>query len=87
MKRDKTKFNYLLTINELDTNTKQKVWYSQKGAELWDWLATRGFVALIPYDGFGYFYRFSELKAGLEKAGKEGLLKKGGYFHDDKYYA
>ena len=82
----KIKYSYNLTINEIDTNTKMRVKYTQKGAELWDWLARRGYVMLIPYDGFGYFYHFARLKAGLEKAHSEGLTKKGGYFYEESYY-
>jgi hypothetical protein len=80
-------YNYQLTINEVDTNTKFRVRYTQKGAGLWDWLAGRGYVCLIPYAGFGYFYKFAELKRGLEKAYEEGLTKHGGHFYEEKYYA
>jgi hypothetical protein len=79
-------FTYCLTINELDTNTKMRVRYAKKAAELWDWLATRGYVALIPYDGYGYFYEFARLKAGLEEAYKLGLTRKGGLFYEDRYF-
>lgn len=84
---EKQKYNYHLTINELDTNTKIRVRYTRKGAELWEWLARCGYVCLIPYDGYGYFYRFAELKKGMEKAYEEGLTRKGGHFYEEKYYA
>lgn len=84
--QEKKQFSYLLTINELDTNTKMRVKYTNKAALLWDWLATRGYVALIPYTGYGYFYYFANLKAGLKKAWEEGLTKKGGLFYEERYY-
>lgn len=80
------KYNYKLTIHEIDSNSKFSVYYSQKGAELWDWLTTRGYVALIPYAGFGYFYYFNRLKEGLEKAYELGLTKQGGLFYEERYY-
>ena len=83
---NETKFNYHLTLHEIDSNTKMRVKYTQKGAELWDWLTTRGFVALIPYAGFGYFYYFNKLKEGLEKAYELGLTKRGGLFYEERYY-
>lgn len=86
LEEGKPKFNYHLTINELDTNTKMRVRYTRKAAELWDWLTTRGYVALIPYDGFGYFYKFADLKAGLKKAYELGLTQKGGLFYEERYY-
>ena len=63
-KQEKEKYNYSLPIHEVDTNTKYNLHYTQKGAELWDWLATRGYVMLIPYQGFCYYYKFAELKKG-----------------------
>ena len=80
------KYNYLLTINELDSNKKMRVWYTQKGAELWDWLARRGFVALVPYAGFGYYYRLKNLAIGLKTAWDEGLTKPNGIFYEKSYY-
>ena len=85
-KQEQKQFNYLLYINEMDTNTRMPVYYTQKGAEFWDWLARRGYVALIPYSGHGYYYHFAQLKKGLEKAWEEGLTKKGGYFYEPRYY-
>ena len=84
--KDKEKFNYFLPIHEVDTNTKMNVHYTRKGAELWDWLTTRGYVMLVPHSGFGYFYKFAELKKGLEKAYEEGLTKIGGLFYEERYY-
>ena len=83
---EKEKYNYLLPIHEVDTNTKYNLHYTQKGAGLWDWLAARGYVMLVPYQGWGYYYKFAELKKGLEKAYELGLTKLGGSFYEDRYF-
>lgn len=88
MKKKPEKFSYTLRLHEVDTNTKMLVHYTPNGARLWDWLATRGYVMLVPYAGAsgGYYYEFAKLKEGIKKAYEEGLTKLGGLFYEERYY-
>ena len=88
MKRIPKEFSYSLQLHEVDSNTRMTVHYTPNGARLWDWLATRGFVMLVPYQGQsgGYYYEFAKLKEGMKKAFEEGLTKFGGLFYSERYY-
>lgn len=85
MKKKPSKYNYALRLHQLDDNRSGLVWYTEKGAELFDWLARRGYIALVWESGpaGGYYYKLEQLKEGLKTAWEEGLTKKGGYFYEE----
>ncbi len=85
---EKRTFPHLLTLWDVENNEKMCVWVTQKGAELWYYLVSRGYVCLLwnnqPTDG--YYFRLKDIKKAMQKLYDEGLTKRGGYFYQERYY-
>lgn len=64
---------YPCRISELDSNTRMTVWWTNAQFELADHLARTGGLCFV--DGFGYFYRFCDLKLAMEIAFKNDYWK------------
>jgi hypothetical protein len=64
---------YPCRVSELNTNTRFTVWWTNAQFEFADHLARTGGLCLV--DGFGYFYRFTELKKAMKKAFKNNYWK------------
>ena len=85
---EKKRFPCCLVLHDIENNERTKAWFTQKGAELWYQFATRGFVMLLwnhqPSDG--YYFKLSDIKKAMQMFWDEGLIKKGGYFYEERYY-
>lgn len=57
---------YPCRVVELDSNTRMTVWWTTAQMEFAYYLAGTGGLCFV--DGFGYFYRFAELKEAIRKA-------------------
>ena len=85
---EKKTFTCCLTLWDIENNYRTRAWFTQKGAELWYHLVGRGYVSLQwhnqPTDG--YYYKLADIKEAMKKLWDEGLIKKGGYFYEERYY-
>lgn len=85
---EKERFPCCLTLHDIENNHRTRAWFTQKGAELWYDFARRGYAMLLwnnhPTDG--YYYKLSDIKTAMQKFWDEGLIKKGGYFYEERYY-
>lgn len=85
---EKKKFCYRLALHDIEHNRTDKAWYTQKGAELWMEFVRLGYATLLPYEPphGGYYYKLADIKEAMQKMWDEGLIKKGGYFYEERYY-
>ena len=85
---EKKKFTCCLTLWDIENNCRTRAWFTQKGAELWYYLVGRGYVALQWQNQStdGYYYKLSDIKEAMQTLWNEGLIKKGGFFYEERYY-